>query len=177
MILVRSRKIEARLADGSFSEWDKAKYYLLSSIISPIGIALAIGGQALKHQLTPIEQVIKWAAAIIEVLIVYNGFKRCFQENKRSDNSNFIERMVILMVPVTIKVVCAIFIAVLAFTTVAIVVSFIRMDMGLAAMNIPWTVTYVVAVVSSFLVPILTYSLLLKAIKRIAFRNESTIPN
>lgn len=104
MHFLSSKKLEAELAAGQLSDWGKTRYLVLQSIVTwalatPIWVVSPHSG----HAATGEETLFGLATAIIAILIVIQGVKKCFATNQQIDRDHFIERVVVLMWPIMIR--------------------------------------------------------------------------
>ena len=110
MIILSSRKLEQTLANNSLSEWGKVKYIILPALI----VSLFPPPYFLRpsHGQYPpmLNSLIGLLFVIINVVITYNGIKKCFGTNQKTDGENFFERFFILSIPVFIKFILIFFI-------------------------------------------------------------------
>ena len=104
MRLWSSRLLERDLATGAISEWGKVKYLLLPMILSSLA-----GGP--KYLITPrygteppegsTRNFILYGIAM--ALVAYLGIRKAFRANQEADGKHFIERYIILSLPVMVR--------------------------------------------------------------------------
>lgn len=104
MILFSQSKVEKMLASGSFSEWEKAKYFLVAPIITALlGGPVFLIKPRYGIQPPPINSLATLAGGILVAIATYLGIRHLYRTNELIDGKNFIERCAVLSVPVFIK--------------------------------------------------------------------------
>ena len=104
MRLWSSRLLEAELADGRLSEWEKVKYLLLPIILSAL-----IGGpvSSVMPRYGPEPPAFDWLRTILGgvaiAVVSYYGIRMGYRRNQLIDGRHFIERYTVLYVPILIK--------------------------------------------------------------------------
>lgn len=166
MIIFSSQKLEKAIAKDQLTNWGIAKYliiYITIPIIlgGPIYLVRPVYG----YKPPPLSNLFSIAFSILSALVVYHGVKKCFKTNKLIDNINFVERFVILSLPVFIKF---IFLFIPFFIFVLILIGFI-------SRSIPSIKLYIYIIFSA-LGPLLLYvyySLLHRSFSRLLELVES----
>ncbi len=115
MYWIQSKPLEKALAGGTLTSKNRAYYYLFVSILgSMIGVVghLLPPTYAIKqpHSIHMIANL----GGLANLIIACVGFWICYEANQKEDDSNFIERMVILSFPIGIRL-ALIFIVVFSF--------------------------------------------------------------
>ncbi len=102
MIPISSKKAEIAISQNNISSKSKFKYVFLTFfLLSPEPVYLItpeFGGDGTVYD--PFLSFLSW---LLFIYISYLGIKKCYLKNKQIDDSNFIERLIILNVPVLIK--------------------------------------------------------------------------
>ena len=105
MIWFSSRKLEKALSEGVLSNWEKARYLILVAVLSaltgPAYLPRPVYGKREPAEI----RALYLAFAVVMMLVVYHGIKRCFNTNQKIDAERFFERMACLSVPVFAKMV------------------------------------------------------------------------
>ncbi|MDD5556109.1 MAG: hypothetical protein PHN82_02540 [bacterium] len=106
MIIFSSRKLEKAIAEDELSNWKKAKYVILPAVL-----AILAGGPI--YFITPtygekapaLNFFLHMVFNILGAYVTYYGIKKCFRTNEIIDGNNFLERFVILLIPVAVKLI------------------------------------------------------------------------
>lgn len=104
VIIFSQWKVEKMLALGSFSEWEKVKYFLFPSIITAL-----LGGPIFlikpRYGIQPplINSAATLIGGVLVAVVTYFGIRYLYRTNEVIDGKNFIERCAILSVPVFVK--------------------------------------------------------------------------
>jgi hypothetical protein len=103
MTILSSGKVERSFAKNQIASWEKGKYLILLVVLG--------GFPAPFNLLTPIYsrpplivEGVKIAFELASLLIVVYGIKSCFKVNEAIDHERFIERFVVLSVPISVKI-------------------------------------------------------------------------
>jgi hypothetical protein len=103
MILFSSKKLEHKISNNELAHWEKTKYLIFTYIF--------FGSASFFNLLSPNfhpkptwQSALDVFGAVLFVLITYFGIKKCYMTNKESDNTDFIDRIVILSVPMILKI-------------------------------------------------------------------------
>ena len=105
MILFSSNKLERALAADSLTSWEKAKYIIfiiiLYSFSGPIQVlAPSFGSKPSIGQL-----LTSSICGILVIIFTYFGAKKCYQTNKRIDDTDFVGRFAALYMPMSFKLI------------------------------------------------------------------------
>ena len=139
MILLSSRKMEKCLYDGTLSSWDKAKHLILlvalghialpARLLAPVGLQTSRPSVALTAVLL-----------LAMVCIAYAAVRRCYEVNRSIDDRAFLERLVLLEVPVFLRLfltlVPALIFGSILFGHVILGVGMRRISEGIAAISV-----------------------------------------
>jgi hypothetical protein len=101
--LLSSAKVERLVAKNEPTGWEKGKYLIILMVLGffsrPFSLVSPI------YSKPPlIIQSIDLATVAVSVIIIVYGIKKCLKINEAIDNQHFIERFVILSVPVSLKI-------------------------------------------------------------------------
>lgn len=100
MIIFSPKRVENALRAGSFTAWEKAKYIILTAVVTAIGEPFYLLAPTIKQaNFTGTEVLVRLAAMLTGLLITYVGVKNCYKIN--NDPEKFIERFICLRVPWT----------------------------------------------------------------------------
>jgi hypothetical protein len=100
MIIFSPKKVEDALRDGTFTSWEKAKYIILTAVVTAIGEPFYLVAPTIKQtNTTGTEILVRLVATITGLVITYFGVKHCYRIN--DDSERFIERFICLRVPWT----------------------------------------------------------------------------
>jgi len=99
-----SRLLEKEFAEGKLSEWKKTKYLMLPIILSsllagPIYLVTPNYGTSFP----PINIIFALISNIIIAFVTFFGIRMVYRANKKIDGERFVERFIILSVPIYIK--------------------------------------------------------------------------
>jgi hypothetical protein len=101
MIIFSPKKVEVALQVGSFTAWEKAKYIILTAVVTAIGEPFYLVAPTIKQaNTTGTEILVRLAATITGLIVTYFGVKHCYKIN--NDPEKFIERFICLRVPWTV---------------------------------------------------------------------------
>lgn len=104
MILFSQSKVEKMLASGSFSEWQKAKYFLVAPIITALlGGPIFLIKPRYGIQPPPVNSLATLIGGVLIAVVTYFGIRYLYRTNEFIDGKSFIERCSILSVPVFVK--------------------------------------------------------------------------
>ena len=104
MIIFSSKKLEKAIAENKLESWGKAKYIIVPAVISAlIGGTLYLISPLYGERAPMLNTSLQILFNILLALVTYCGIKKCFQTNKDMDEENFLERFVILSLPIFIK--------------------------------------------------------------------------
>jgi hypothetical protein len=104
MILFSSKKLECKISNNELSSWEKTKY-LIFMVVASSGISgpIYILKPSFGPNPPPWQMTTLLFSCISFVLISYWGIKKCYKTNMRIDDVCFIERFVMLSIPMTMK--------------------------------------------------------------------------
>ena len=106
MILLSSGKLERAIAKKILSNWEKTKYIILPIILTTLFYGpfyIIRPNYGVKPPL--INSLFTFFFCIISTFIVYSGIKKCFKTNESTDKEFFIERFMILLIPIMFKLI------------------------------------------------------------------------
>lgn len=103
MILISSRKLENKIPKNELTDWEKTKYLIFMFIFSGTAAFFSLLKPNFGPEPPRWDTIITLSSCIASVLISYFGIKKCYLINKEVDNAHFIERFVILSVPMITK--------------------------------------------------------------------------
>lgn len=116
MILFSSEKLECKISNNELTAWEKTKY-LIFMIVASSGISGPI--YVLKPSYGPNPPPWQMTTLLFScigfVLISYWGIKKCYKTNMRIDDVCFIERFVMLNIPMTMKFILLFFSAFIVY--------------------------------------------------------------
>lgn len=116
MIFFSPRKLELQLLSESITAWEKAKYLVLSVVVSALAGPLFWVTPSVKEQHLGIIALVQLLTTMLGLYITYKGIRKCYSTNNQEEK--FIERFICLRVPWTV-----VFGAVLAPFSIAIIVT------------------------------------------------------
>ncbi|MBL4881590.1 MAG: hypothetical protein JKX82_09730 [Oleispira sp.] len=96
MYFWKTQDLAKKINDGSLSEEDKKNYYIVISIITIASLYIAIGGGTTDGIATLTE-------CILSIAITALGINVTFKSNKGNEGNDYIARVAILSVPITVK--------------------------------------------------------------------------
>jgi hypothetical protein len=100
MIIFSPKRVEDALRAGSFTVWEKAKYIILTAVVTAIGEPFYLVAPTIKQaNTTGTEILVRLAATVTGLIVSYFGVKYCYKIN--DDPEKFIERFICLRVPWT----------------------------------------------------------------------------
>ena len=97
MYLWNTKALAKELKEGTLSESEKFKYYIVGTILYTVLLMLPTRGESTNT----IDSLI---GILIAILIIFFGTYMCYGVNKSGDNANFIERFICLSLPIAIKI-------------------------------------------------------------------------
>ena len=101
MIIFSPRKVENALRAGDFTAWERAKYIILTAVVTAIGEPFYLVAPTIKQaNTTGTEILVRLAATFTGLIVTYVGVKSCYKTN--NDPEKFIERFICLRVPWTV---------------------------------------------------------------------------
>jgi len=98
-----SKKLELALAENRITGWEKAKYIFILTILGFVYSPFYFFAPPYPSPSLSV-QTLDILAKLFSVLIIFYGIKRCFQINELIDHQSFIERLIILVVPIGLKI-------------------------------------------------------------------------
>ncbi|MCX6899718.1 MAG: hypothetical protein NT105_13595 [Verrucomicrobia bacterium] len=108
--------LEEAIAGNKLSQREKTKYLVFAVLICFIAYPFELGMQTLgkQHDNTSVDLTTMLGSAA-NMIVAFLGIKRCYRTNEAIDDSNFIERFILLNFPMTIKFVLLMFLLILAY--------------------------------------------------------------
>jgi hypothetical protein len=105
VILWSSQKLEQALAKGQLDSWTKVKYLLIPAVMGALSAEPFFLFRPVYGKEPPaINDLFFSIFAIITAFITYWGIKACFKVNTNIDGKDFLERFVVLTLPVIIRI-------------------------------------------------------------------------
>lgn len=100
MIIFSPKRVEDALRAGDFTAWEKAKYIILTAVVTAIGEPFYIVAPTIKQaNTTGTEILVRLVATVTGLIVTYVGVRCCYKIN--NDPEKFIERFICLRVPWT----------------------------------------------------------------------------
>ncbi len=103
MIFLSSQKLELALSDNRITRWEKAKYIFILTILGFIYSPFYFFAPPYPRPSLSV-QALDILAKFLSALVIFYGIKRCFKINELIDHQSFIERLIILIVPIGLKI-------------------------------------------------------------------------
>jgi len=97
MYFWKTQDLAKQIKDGTLNEVDKKNYYIAISVITVVSLYIAIGGGTTDGVATLTECILSIAIAVL-------GINITFRSNKGSEGSDYIARIAILSVPISVKI-------------------------------------------------------------------------
>ena len=115
MILFSSKKIEDCLVSGKLDSYQKYKYLALTFFLFTISGPIFIVTPKFEIEPSVIRPLLSFISWIVYVFVLINGIKKCYRTNKKIDDNFFVERFILLHLPLIMK-----FIAILLTSSLAL---------------------------------------------------------
>lgn len=97
MIIFYPKKIEDALRTGSFTSWEKAKYIILTAVVTALGEPFYLVAPVVRQaSFTGTEIITRLLGTLIALIVTYLGVRYCYKIN--DDSNKFIERFICLRV-------------------------------------------------------------------------------
>lgn len=104
MIIFSSKKLESKISSNELTSWEKTKYLIFIVVVSSgISGPIYVFTPSFGPKQPPWQMTILLLSCISFVLISYWGIKKCYKTNMLIDDVFFIERFVMLNIPMTMK--------------------------------------------------------------------------
>ena len=103
MILISSVKLEHKISKNELTSWEKTKYLIFMVVVSAMSGPIYVFTPSFGPKPPPLHMAISFFSTVAFILISYFGLKKCYKTNTIIDDACFVERFVILNVPMTIK--------------------------------------------------------------------------
>ncbi|MFA6564382.1 MAG: hypothetical protein WCV00_20935 [Verrucomicrobiia bacterium] len=108
--------LEEAIAGNKLSQREKTKYLVFAVVICLISYPFEFGMQTLGTRFSNDSvDMSSMLGSVANLIVAFLGIKRCYRTNETIDNSNFIERFILLNFPMTIKYVLIIISLILAY--------------------------------------------------------------
>lgn len=103
MTVLSSEKVERVLAENELTGWEKGKYLIILMVLGYSSVPVALFSPTYSRPPLIVESI-QLATMVVSAIIIVYGIKKCLTINEAIDHQNFIERFVILSVPVSVKI-------------------------------------------------------------------------
>ncbi len=103
MTVLSSEKVERALAKNELTGWQKGKYLIILMVLGYFSVPFRLVSPTYSRPPLIVESI-DLATVVVSVIIIVYGIKKCLRINEAIDHQNFIERFVILSVPVSVKI-------------------------------------------------------------------------
>jgi len=114
--------LEEAIAGNKLSQREKTKYLVFAVLICSIAYPFELAMPTFCKQTASASLDMTWLlATVANMIVAFLGIKRCYRTNEAIDNSEFIERFILLNFPMTIKFILIVFQISLACLVIALV--------------------------------------------------------